>query len=125
MEHGKNDPEVQFRYAWALMNENKPEEAIKMLQGLPAEVKQDLPVINAMANCFLGAGQPQAALEVLQQGPTRKRNLDDQMVVYHYIFGVTYEKLGDKKKAAAHLSKVIAVDESYLDAKELLEQLTQ
>jgi tetratricopeptide (TPR) repeat protein len=123
IEHGKNDPEVQFHLAWTLINENKPEKAIEVLQGLPAETKQDLPVINALATCFLGTDRPQAALEVLQQGPTRKRNLDDQMVVYHYIFGVTYKQLGDKEKAAAHLSKVIAANEGYLDAKELLEQL--
>jgi hypothetical protein len=50
--------------------------------------------------------------------------MDDQMVLFHYCFGVAYEKLGDKKKAAAFfLYKVIAVDEGFLDAKELLAEL--
>ncbi len=123
LQHGKNDAEVQFRLGWTLMNENKPAEAIKILQGLPPEVKQDLPVINALAGCFLGTDQPQAVLEVLEQGPTRSRSMDDQMVLYHYCFGVAYKELGDKRKAAAHLNKVIAADEGFLDAKELLEQL--
>ncbi len=123
LEHGKNDPEVQFHLAWTLINENKPEKAIEVLQGLPAETKQDLPVINALATCFLATDRAQAALEVLEQGPVRKRTMDDQMMVFHYLLGAVYKEMGDKKKAATHLNKVIAVDEGYLDAKELLEGL--
>jgi tetratricopeptide (TPR) repeat protein len=125
MEHGKNDPDVQYHLGWTLMNENKPEEAIKVLQALPPEVKQDIAVINAMAGCFLGMNQPQAALEVLEQGPTRKRTMDGQMVVFHYLTGAAYKELGNKKQAVAHLSKVIAADEGFLDAKELLGQVNK
>ena len=124
MEHGKNDPEVQFHYALTLINDKKPEKGIEILQGLPAEAKQELPVINLLAAAFMETSRPQAALDVLQQGPTRKRTMDDQMMVFHYLLGAVFKDLGDKKKAAAHLNKVIAVNEGYLDAKELLEQVS-
>jgi predicted Zn-dependent protease len=98
LEHGKNDPEVQFHYAWTLINENKPEKAIEILQGLPAEAKQDIVVINALATAFMETGRPQAALDVLEQGPVRKRSMDDQMMVFHYLMGAAYKELGDKTR---------------------------
>lgn len=120
---GTNEPFVLFHYAVALACDKQHEKAIGILQGLPAETRQELPVINTLATCFLDTGRPQAALEVLKEGPTRKRTMDDQMLLFHYLLGAAYKELGDKKKAAAQLSKVIAENENYLDAKGMLEQL--
>lgn len=119
----KNEPSVLFHYAVALACDKQHEKAIGILQGLPGELKHELPVINALATCFMDTGQPQAALEVLKDGPTRKRTMDDQMVLFYYLLGVAYKELGDKKKAVAQLNKVIAENENYLDAKRMLEQL--
>ncbi len=120
---GKSDPVVMVHYAVALASDKQYEKAIGILQSLPAEVKQELAVINTLAMCFLDTGRPQAALEVLEQGPTRKRTMDDQLLVFHYLLGSAYKELGDNKKAIAQFSKVVAENEHFLDAKDVLEQL--
>ncbi len=120
----KSDPVVMVHYAVTLASDGQYEKAIGILQSLPQELKQELAVINTLATCFLDTGRPQAALEVLEQGPTRKRTMDDQLLVFHYLMGSAYKELGDKKKATAQFSKVVAENEHFLDVKEMLEQLS-
>ena len=119
----KGDSAVMVHYAMALASDKQYEKAIGIIQGLPAELKQELPAINTLAVCFLDTGRPQAALEVLEQGPTRKRTMDEQLMVFHYLLGSAYKEIGDKTKAIAQFSKVVAENEHFLDAKEMLEQL--
>ncbi|EEG77011.1 DUF4236 domain-containing protein [Dethiobacter alkaliphilus] len=123
LQHNPNDHSVKPRYAIALAAEKRPEEAITVLQGLPSEMKEHVQIITMLGTFFLDAGQPETALNVLRQGPTRKRKLDDDLLLFFYTLGMAYKENGDDKRAAAQWQKVSAVDMNYLDVKEQLSVL--
>jgi tetratricopeptide (TPR) repeat protein len=116
---------LKFKYAWALECAEKYNEALPILQNLPEELKNELSFIIALGNCFLELKQPELALAILENGPTRKRTMDDQMKLFRYLLGMTYKALGQKKKAINELNKVYAIDMSYADIKEQLKIVSE
>lgn len=114
----------QFEYAAALALVKQYDKSIVVLQGLPAELRQELSVINLMALGFVESGKPELALEVLSTGPIRKRTMDDNMMAFRYLLAKTYSALGQKDKAIRELNKVCAHDINFEDARELLAKLT-
>lgn len=121
--HDPGDVSFKLTYARYLRAAKRYDECINIIQSLPVELKQNVAIINLEAGAFLNMGKPELALEVLQQGPMRKRNLDDITLLFFYLLGLTYKVLGDKKKATQYLNKVAAHDMNYENVQELLTDL--
>lgn len=120
------DPEnysLKFQQISLLLKMEQFETALPLLQSLPPEIKQELPVLCTIAGCFLELDQPEFALEVLKQGPMRKQKMNEELMLFRYLLGITYKELGETKKAIKQLNKVYAEDIEYGDVKELLEEL--
>lgn len=118
-----DDVLAKFNYALALSHIEKYNEAIEVLQNLPEEFKKELPVIIALGYAFIGIKKPELAIEILETGPTRKRNMDGHMIPFRYILGCAYKETGNKEKAINQLQKVYAVDANFEQVRQLLEEL--
>jgi len=122
----KNKPDdmpAQFNYALALSSLERHEEAIPILQNLPDEIKTELPYIIALGNAFLETNRQELAINVLEGGPTRKRSVDENMLLFRYTLGRAYKDAGDNKKAINQLQKVYAADTGFEEVGKLLEEL--
>lgn len=96
---------------------------IEYCQKLPPEIKNDVSVITLLGSSYYLLEKLDVALEVLLQGPTRKRNMDHNIAEFRYILGLVYEGLNQHKNAIKQYNKIIAFDSSYRDVAERLENL--
>lgn len=89
-----------------------------------AFLRNEVLVINLLADCFLELEKTELALEVLQKGPVRSRKMaNEQLKLFHYLLGQTYLKLGNKKKALSHFQKIYVDDRNFKDVEKLIEEL--
>ncbi|AYO30643.1 DUF4236 domain-containing protein [Biomaibacter acetigenes] len=101
------------------------EKLIEILQTLPVDVKQELPVINAMGYAYLALNKPELAIEILEKGPVRSRKImDEQMKNFRYLLGTAYKENGDTAKAIKEFQKIYAEDANYNDVKDILQELS-
>ncbi|NLG83378.1 MAG: DUF4236 domain-containing protein [Firmicutes bacterium] len=118
------DIPARLGYALALERTGNYRKAIEVLQNLPPETRQELPVINILAHAFLGLGRPELALEVLEKGPLRSRRaMDEDMKLFRYLLGLTYKELGEPKKALKQFQKIYVEDADYENVKDILREL--
>ena len=118
------DIPAKLNYALTLEYIQEYQKAIEVLQSLPPETRQELPVINALAHAFLGLGRPELALEVLEKGPLRSRKaMDENMKLFRYLLGSTYKELGETKKALKQFHKIYVEDANYENIKDILREL--
>ena len=96
---------------------------IEFCQSLPSEIKTDISVITLLGSSYHLLGKSEIALEILLQGPTRKRNMDYNIAEFRYILGIVYESLNQNKNATKQYNKIMAFDSSYRDVAERLENL--
>lgn len=102
--------------------QHNPLEAISALQLLPADVRQeDLGVITLLGSAYLEAGKPELALEVLKNGPVRKRKLDPRTAEFKYAYARALEETGDKQRAMRHYRTVYIYDPGFLDVAEKID----
>lgn len=120
-----NDHSIKMNHSTALAATGQFEEGIKVLQNLPTEIKEHVSVITLMGLMFLEMGKPELAIATLEKGPTRKRTMDEQMMMFRYALGITYKKGGQIRKAVKQLQKVYAEQTGYLDVKELLAEMEE
>ncbi len=104
------------------------EKAIKELQSLPENIKEEHFIINLIASAFVEMGKNEEALQLLTTKVGRKRKMDELLMASRYLMGVAYKNVGNNKKALVEFKKVYAENIGYLDVdkliKELEEQLT-
>ncbi|WP_353894195.1 DUF4236 domain-containing protein [Proteinivorax hydrogeniformans] len=91
------------------------DQAISLLQELRhvKDIQEEATIL--LGKCFFKLEQFTAALEVLNQGPIRRRNPDPNMMDARYYLGLTCLKLGKNSRAKTHLSAVFANDINYKD----------
>lgn len=118
-----NNEIARFNLALCYSETGQKEKALDVLQSLSSVYKKELLYIIALAKLFLDMNKPNLALEILQTGPIRKQNMDDQMMVYRYLLGISYMKLGEKKKAITQLQKVYVYNRNFQDVTNLLNEL--
>jgi len=119
----ENSLEFKFKLGNVYILNNQIQEAINVFQSFPSPYKEDLTVICSLANCFIELNNYKAALDVLLTGPTRKRNMDDQMQTFRYLLGLSYQELGENKKAIQQFSKVYAYNTNFQDVSVRLKAL--
>lgn len=123
LEDNPQDNAAKIKLANALAHNEEYNKALKVLQDLPADLKNQLNIINAIAICFMKLNKFDLALEVLEGGPLLKRKMDEDMKLFRYLLGVCYKEVGNKAKAVKQLKKVYAADINYLDVEEQLKEL--
>lgn len=111
----QDDIDIKFKLAKSYQQDKQQEKAISLLQSFPVEYKQMLSVICVLGLCFMQQEKYDTALEVLLTGPTKKRNMDDDIAMFRYLLGLCYQELGQKKKALSQYNKVIAYDTDFED----------
>jgi len=115
------DHRARFNLA-ACYADDRPEDALALLQSLPIEYKQELPVIILMGFLFLQLNRPELAVEVLEKGPVRTRKMDESILAFRYHLGLAYKRTGRNRKALTQLRKVYAENMEFMEvAKELKE----
>lgn len=115
---------MKLNYAITLEYIREYQKAIEVLQSLPPETRQELPVINALAHAYLGSSRPELALEVLENGPLRSRRvMDENMKLFRYLLGSAYKELGETKKAIKQFQKIFVEDANYENVKDVLREL--
>ena len=117
------DHGTYINYAIALADSGKVEEGIGILQSLPEELKNSVEIITLLGSLFIKLGKSGLALKVLQQGPVRKRKMDEQLMGFQYMLGMAYKENGERKKAIKQFQRVYAADMNFMDVKEILAEL--
>lgn len=118
-----NNEIARFNLALCYSEIGQKEKALDVLQSLSSVYKKDLWYIIALAKLFIDMSKPNLALEILETGPIRKQGIDDQIMVFRYLLGITYMKLGEKKKAITQLQKVYVYNRNFQDVTNLLNEL--
>lgn len=101
------------------------DELIEYLQGLNDTTKSDVRVITFLGLTYLKLKKYDLALEVLKQGPTRKREMDDNMAKFRYCLGLAYEFLGKKKDALKQYNKIVVYNAKFEDIEEKIKKLSE
>ncbi|WP_079933148.1 DUF4236 domain-containing protein [Carboxydocella sp. ULO1] len=123
LNENENDLNIKLKLCLSFIANKQYHEAVKLLQSLPCDIRNDLTIINMLACCFIEMNQFDLALEILEKGPIRKRTVDENMLLFRYLLGLCYKKLGDTKKAVQQFKKVYAEDMNFHDIKEQLKEL--
>ncbi len=106
---------------WALQHYD---DALHAIEDLPPQARLLLFFQNMKARILIDAGKADIALEVLLDGPTRKRiQHDEQLLDLHYLLGRAYEALGRKRDARREYARVIADSADFLDVQERYDRL--
>jgi len=115
------DHRARFNLAVCYADDH-PGDALALLQSLPLEHKQELPVIILMGRLFLQLNRSELAVEVLEKGPVAARKMDEAILAFRYYLGLAYKRTGQNRKALTQLRKVYAEDMRYMNvARELRE----
>jgi tetratricopeptide (TPR) repeat protein len=99
------------------------EKALDTLQSFPERYKEETGYTIMLGGLFLDMGKPDLALEVLKNGPTRKRKMDESMAAFRYLLGRAYFETGDKKRALTQFNQVYIYNRNFRDVAEYIEQL--
>lgn len=99
------------------------ENAIPILQGMPETYERYIKVLELLGNCFAKLKQYDVAIDTFKRGPILKRNLDEDLMEFHYNMGVVYADSGDKKNGLKHLKRVYAVNAGYNNVGRLVEEI--
>ncbi|MDR5659477.1 DUF4236 domain-containing protein [Serpentinicella sp. ANB-PHB4] len=98
--------------------------SIESLQNMPKEgflYEKEKTLL--LGRCFFKKEIYELAVEQFKLGPVNKRTITDEVLEAKYWLGMTYYKLGDKKRAKSQLAKVYSTDINYRDIKEVAEDL--
>ena len=98
---------------------------IKYGQKLPDSLKEQTDVITMLGYSYYQLEKYELALEILLQGPVRKRKIDEEIAKYRYVLGLTYEKLGKNNDAIKQYQKILVYDEDFMDVSEKLDKLPE
>ncbi|PIR48042.1 hypothetical protein COV06_01430 [Candidatus Uhrbacteria bacterium CG10_big_fil_rev_8_21_14_0_10_50_16] len=110
-----------YPLADSLVELQRYSEATSLLQKLCEGDEKETRYLNLLARCFSQQGKHELAIETLKKAPTRKRNLDQDLLETLYQLGVSSEALGKPKDAKRYYERVCAEDASYQDVNERLE----
>lgn len=124
LQSNPNDETLKYKLIEEYYESGNYDKAVTAIQNLPPEDKQQLPMINMLGSAFLKLNKPDLALEVLLTGPTRKRKMTDDLMKFRYLLGLTYNALGETKKALNQFKKVYVENKDYEDVSELIEKLS-
>lgn len=97
------------------------ETAIGYLQKINESSIHFLKAIDFLGQSFVKKQTYQVAIETFKRAPLRKRNLDEDLMSIHYHLGEAYELNGDKKQSMKHYQKVYAIDRSFNNVWEKVE----
>lgn len=97
--------------------------ALAIAQAEPETSELYLSALQVVARCFLAQEKPDLAVETLRNAPLRKRNLGAELVEIHYLLGMAYETMGDRKKALRHFNRVYSHDVSFPGVEEAISRL--
>ncbi|HHV07477.1 MAG TPA: DUF4236 domain-containing protein [Firmicutes bacterium] len=119
------DYSTKYSLAVLLRQQGDLDSALELLNELPPEVRNEVPVINARAGIYLKQNKPELALAVLETGPWRqKKNMDQVTMEYRYLMAQTLLAVGKNKRALTQLRRLFTQDPNYKDVAELITKLT-
>jgi TolA-binding protein len=122
-EYLPEDPELTYILAQSYFQLRNYDQAIPLLQQINSYdgIKDEVNIL--LGRCFLEKGLLEVAVEQFRKGPVLKRTMTPEVMEAKYWLGVTYYKLGDKKKALTQLQRVYAEDINYRDVAKYIENL--
>lgn len=123
VEENPNDSDSNFLLALNHYNLEDFERAVPILQKIHQTRPDNLYVILLLGDCFINLGKFDLAVNVIKRGPLRKRNLDKQLLLLHYLLGKAYKKLGEESKALKEFKKIYAFDINYRDVVKQIEEI--
>ncbi|MBU1355075.1 MAG: tetratricopeptide repeat protein [Candidatus Edwardsbacteria bacterium] len=103
--------------------EGLKDEAIVEFQNSIKGGNRQLKGFEMLAVSFLEQGDYGLAKEVLSQGLSIRKFLDNEYVGLHYNLGVAHEQLGDSQKALYEYEQVYVIDITYKDVAKRLRDL--
>lgn len=106
---------VVLPYVVSLMSLARYADAVPVLQEALAKDEQNVQLLTLLGRCFAAMGKHELAVETYKKGPTKKRNLDEELTELLYQMAVSYEQLGDKANAKRYFGRVYAENASYKD----------
>lgn len=93
------------------------DDAIRLMQSIHDELPEEIEYerLLLIGRSFFEKGQYEMAVEQFKKGPILKRTMTKYVMEFRYWLGITYIRLGDKRKAKTQLAKVYAEDINYRD----------
>ena len=108
-----SDTATAVRFAGYLIEENRLEEALAILDRMPPLPSLGLILTWMKGMCLLGLERPALAIEVLKTAPLRQKLPDPTLTSIRYTLGRAYELSGNRERAAALFRRVYADNANY------------
>ncbi|HKM38767.1 MAG TPA: tetratricopeptide repeat protein, partial [bacterium] len=119
------DYSAKYALAELLRKKGDLDEALQLLNQLPADIRKQVPVLNSQAQIYWNQNKPELALAVLELGPWRQQKAMDQATMdYRYLMAQVLLTLGKDKRALTQLRRIFAQNPDYKDVASLITQLT-
>ncbi len=116
-----NQVEDRFQLARMLMDDGEVDEAISHLQKLQSHPKLSVTATLYLGRCFYNKRVYDLAVEQFQKVIEDLKNMTTVKKDAYYDLAKTYEALGDTEQALACYKTIYAVDTSYRDVGEVIE----
>ena len=118
-----NDTAIRLSLADLLYDDNDFAGIVELSQGIENTDDMTLAILHLKAKALANQGLVAPAIEVLSDCLRRKASRDpDLLKEIRYNRAEAYELLGDKRRAKADWTKLVAEDPFYRDARERLER---
>ena len=118
-----HDEYILVRKTLALAANHELEEAIKAVQSLPQELKDDHAMINVLAMLWVEKKEYEKALNLLKQKVGRKRKITEPLIHSWYLMGVAHQQLDQPQQALKMFQKVETEEVDFEDIQERMGQL--
>ena len=116
--HTRLSSSEQYLLGHSLYETGQYDKAIEALQSIPEDYEQYNKVILLLGGCFTERDDLEGAIEVIQRGPVRSINMDEDLKEMHYQLGLLYTSQGNMEAANFHFKRLYAADVTYRDIKE-------
>ena len=97
--------------------------AIEAIQHITSYI-ENTNLITLLGASYYYLNKYEYALEILLNGPIRKRKIDDEIAKYRYVLGLTYEALNKNKDALKQYNKIFVYNEKFEDIAQRIQKLS-
>lgn len=125
VERYPNDLKLKNELATRFMQAKKFDQAIPLLQAASKDTRQESHVLTSLGECFLAKKQNNLAKRQFEKA-LEKLNAEDHPIPFkkcHYYLGRLAQEAGDVPLAEKHYTEILAIDYSYKDVGERLNEI--
>jgi tetratricopeptide (TPR) repeat protein len=118
-----NDTELRFNLAVAHWNLGNIDDALKQFQTAQKNPHRRLSSLVYLGRCFFEKGQLDIAIEQFEVAVKGMVAMNKEKLDALYHMALTYEKMGDKEKAAACFKQIYQANVSFRDVSQRMEAM--